>query len=250
MNREKLRALLNRVKNGTLSVDEAVGSLGTLPYEDLGFARVDTHREIRRGAPEVIYSEGKTPRQVIDIARVMVRNGQTVLATKASQNLYLDMAGEFTDINWHEHARIISIGTFPEPSDERRVLVITAGTTDIPAAEEAAVTAGAMGCSVERLYDAGIAGIHRLLDKIQTLRSASVIIAAAGMDGALPAFAAGLVSRPVIAVPVSTGYGANFNGLAPLLTMLNSCSPGVAVVNIDNGFGAGYLAAIIAGGDS
>ncbi|HPS58690.1 MAG TPA: nickel pincer cofactor biosynthesis protein LarB [Spirochaetota bacterium] len=247
MNSEKLRMLLENVKTGSLSVDDAVNSLSTLPYEDLVFAKVDTHRELRRGAPEVIYSKGKTAQQVFEIARVMSGNGQMVLATKASHSLYLELAGKFKNIAWHEQACIISIGTFPEPSPERRVLVITAGTTDIPVAEEAAVTASSMGCAVEKLYDAGIAGIHRLLDKTELLRSASVIIAVAGMDGALPAVAAGLVKSPVIAVPSSTGYGAGFGGIAPLLTMLNSCSPGVAVVNIDNGFGAGYLAAVITG---
>lgn len=245
MNNEKLRILLENVKAGTLSVDEAIGSLITLPYEDLSFARVDTHRELRRGAPETIYAEGKTALQVTQIAQVMSANGQLVLATKASHSLYLELAGKFEDITWYDQARIICIGRMPEPDPGRRVLVLTAGTTDIPAAEEAAVTALSMGCTVEKLYDAGIAGIHRVLDNISLLRSASVIVAVAGMDGALPAVTAGLVSAPVIAVPVSTGYGASFGGIAPLLTMLNSCSPGVAVVNIDNGFGAGYIAAVI-----
>lgn len=247
MNSEKLKVLLENVKAGTLSIDEAVGSLITLPYEDLTFARVDTHRELRRGAPEVIYADGKTAEQVAEIARVISGSGQMVMATKASHSLYLELAANFKDTTWHQQARIISIGTFPEPDAGRRVLVLTAGTTDIPAAEEAAVTASSMGCAVLKLYDAGIAGIHRLLDKIELLRSVSVIITVAGMDGALPAVAAGLVSCPVIAVPTSTGYGASFGGIAPLLTMLNSCSPGVAVVNIDNGFGAGYLAALITG---
>ena len=250
MNNEKLRMLLENVRTGSLCIDDAVDSLSTLPYEDLAFAKVDTHRELRRGAPEVIYSDGKTTQQVFEIARVISGNGQLVLATKASHSLYHELADKFENITWHQDARIISIGKFPEPAARRRVLVITAGTTDIPAAEEAAVTASSMGCAVEKLYDAGIAGIHRLLDNIDLLRSASVIIAAAGMDGALPAVAAGLVKCPVIAVPTSTGYGAAFGGITPLLTMLNSCSPGVAVVNIDNGFGAGYLAAIITGGNS
>lgn len=247
MNSEKLRILLENVRAGTMSVDDAVGSLITLPYEDLAFAKVDTHRELRRGAPEVIYSEGKTAEQVTGIARVMTADGELVLATRASHGLYLELADKFNNITWHQQARIISIGSFPQPDPDRNVLVITAGTTDIPVAEEAAVTAEAMGCAVEKLYDTGIAGIHRLLSKIDLLRSASVIIAVAGMDGALPAVAAGLVSAPVIAVPTSTGYGAGSGGIAPLLTMLNSCSPGVAVVNIDNGFGAGYLAAVITG---
>lgn len=245
MNSEKLKLLLEKVRAGSLSVDDAVNSLSTLPYEDLSFARIDTHRELRRGAPETIYAEGKTAAQVTAIAQVMSGNGQLVLATKASHSLYLELSGKFKETVWHEQARIISIGRMPEPDPGRKVLVLTAGTTDIPAAEEAAVTALSMGCSIEKLYDAGIAGLHRLLDKIETLRSASVIIAVAGMDGALPAVAAGLVKCPVIAVPVSTGYGASFGGIAPLLTMLNSCSPGVAVVNIDNGFGAGYLAGSI-----
>lgn len=247
MNSEKLRVLLENVKSGTVGIDAAVDSLSTLPYEDLVFAKVDTHRELRRGAPEVIYSEGKTPEQVKQIAGVMAANGQLVLATKASHSLFPELADKFENITWHREARIISIGRFPEPDAERRVLVLTAGTTDIPVAEEAAVTAEAMGCKVEKLYDAGIAGLHRLLDNLELLRSASVIVAVAGMDGALPAVAAGLVKCPVIAVPTGTGYGASFGGIAPLLTMLNSCSPGVAVVNIDNGFGAGYMAAIITG---
>jgi NCAIR mutase (PurE)-related protein len=247
MNSEKLRTLLENVKSGTVGIDAAVDSLSTLPYEDLVFAKVDTHRELRRGAPEVIYSDGKTPEQVAQIAGVMAANGQLVLATKSSHSLFLELAEKFENITWHREARIISIGTFPEPDAARRVLVVTAGTTDIPVAEEAAVTSAAMGCKVEKLYDAGIAGLHRLLDNLELLRSASVIVAVAGMDGALPAVAAGLVRCPVIAVPTGTGYGASFGGIAPLLTMLSSCSPGVAVVNIDNGFGAGYMAAIITG---
>ena len=247
MNSDRLKTLLENVKSGALSIDDAVNSLKTLPYEDLSFARIDTHRALRRGAPEAIYSEGKTPEQIAAIARVISDSGQMVLATRASHSLYLELAEKFKDITWHTQARIITIGTLPEPDLSRRILVITAGTTDIPAAEEAAVTAAAMGCSVEKLYDAGIAGLHRILDNIDLLRSVSVIVAVAGMDGALPAVAAGLVGCPVIAVPSSTGYGAGSGGIAPLLTMLNSCSPGVAVVNIDNGYGAGYLAALITG---
>jgi len=243
--KDNLKKLLEKVRSGEISVDDAVTSFRGFPYEDINFARVDTHRALRTGIPEVIYSEGKTESQVRDIAMSLHKSGTIVLATRATPALYGSLKPGFSDIAWHEQARIISIGQFPEPSSRGEILIVTAGTTDIPVAEEAGLTARAMGHRVKYVYDAGIAGVHRLFDCINTIRSAEVIIAVAGMEGALPTFLAGLVERPVIAVPTSVGYGASFRGLAALLTMLNSCAPGVGVVNIDNGFGAGCLAAMI-----
>ncbi len=245
MKAEKIRSLLQQVRDGRTGVDEAMAILKKIPYEDIGFARIDTHRSIRTGMPEVIYCPGKTPQQVSEIAKVMRDSGSLVLATRASLEHYECMSEVFSDIKFHETERIISIGTFPEVNGSGEVLVLTAGTSDIPVAAEAGLTARALGCRVTSIYDIGVAGLHRLLDKLEIIQAADVIIAVAGMEGALPSVVAGLVSRPVIAVPTSTGYGANFSGLAPLLSMLNSCAPGVAVVNIDNGFGAGCLAAMI-----
>src|SRR5512145_2744797 len=245
LNRDRIKSILENVKDGTSTIDEAMNLLRSFPYENIDFARIDTHRGLRTGIPEVIYTPGKTPRQVADIARSMSSCGVTVLATRASRDIYLEIRPEFQKIEYHEQASIISIGDFPEPCGAGDILVISAGTTDIPVAEEAAVTARATGNSVITIYDAGVAGIHRLLDRLDVIQSASVIIAVAGMEGALPSVIAGLAGRPVIAVPTSVGYGAGFGGVAPLLTMLNSCAPGIAVVNIDNGFGAGCMAAMI-----
>lgn len=245
MNRDTIKSILENVKNGKSSVDEAMDSLRSFPYEDMDFAAIDTHRALRTGIPEVIYTPGKTPRRVADIARSLSCHGGIVLATRASRELYLEISPEFEKITYHEEASIISIGDFPEPSGAGEILVVSAGTTDIPVAEEAAVTARATGNRVITIYDAGVAGIHRLLDRLDNIQSANVIIAVAGMEGALPSVIAGLVDSPVIAVPTSVGYGANLGGITPLLAMLNSCAPGVAVVNIDNGFGAACLAAKI-----
>jgi len=246
---DRLKALLENIKEGTLTVDKAMEQLKNLPYEDLDFARIDHHRALRTGLPEVIFSQGKTFEQVREIAERLHHNNRIIMATRASEDLYDYLLNSFDTISYNRHARIILIGDIPEPVTDKYVLVLTGGTSDIPFAEEAALTVAAMGSPVKRLFDVGITGVHRLLSQMETLRGANVIIAVAGMEGALPTLVAGLVKRPVIALPTSVGYGASFNGLSALLTMLNSCAPGVAVVNIDNGFGAGYLASIINAGE-
>ena len=240
-----LRELLEGVQERQLSVDDALGRLKDFPYEDLGFARVDTHRSLRRGFPEVIFCPGKTTEQVVEIAgRIRERDGR-VLAARAGTEVALALQAARPDAVYHEAARMVLVGE-PAPRCGRgTVLVVSAGTADIPVASEAAVTASAMGSHVEQLNDVGVAGIHRLLDSRQQLFDANVLIVVAGMEGALPGVVAGLVDHPVVAVPTSIGYGANFGGLSALLTMLNSCAPGIGVVNIDNGFGAGYLAHLI-----
>ncbi len=245
MNEEKIKSLIEKIQKGEITNDEAFSMLKSLPYEDIDFACIDHHRPIRTGQPEVIYAEGKTDQQVKEIAERLSMNNRVILATRASIELYTFLKPYFSEIAYNTHGRVIIIGKIPEPVTEKRILVITGGTTDIPVAEEAAITAEVMGSPVDRLFDVGIAGVHRILARIDLLQSANVIVAVAGMEGALPSLAAGLVSRPVIAVPTSVGYGANFGGAAALLTMINSCVPGVSTVNIDNGFGAGYLAAII-----
>jgi len=245
VNEKQINCLIEKIRNNEITDDEAISILKKLPYEDIDFAIIDHHRPLRTGHPEVIYSEGKSPEQVKEIAEKLFTNNSVVMATRASNELYLYLKPFFDKITYNAHGRIIIIGKITQPVTDKRILVITGGTTDIPVAEEAAVTAEAMGSPVDRLFDVGIAGAHRILSRIDLLQGANVIVAVAGMDGALPAFAAGLVSRPVIAVPTSVGYGASFGGISALLTMINSCAPGVATVNIDNGFGAGYLAAII-----
>jgi len=217
-----------------------------LPYEDLGFARLDTHRSIRKGFPEVVYCPGKTTGQIVRIVRRLAADSSVVLATRASPSIYRAVRASLKGkpVAYDEVARSVVVGSAPG-QQTGLVLVITAGTSDIPVAREAAVTAEAMGAHVETLFDVGVAGVHRVLDHRATLERARAIVAVAGMEGALPSVVAGLVEAPVIAVPTSVGYGASFDGLAALLAMLNACSPGVAVVNIDNGFGAGYLAAML-----
>lgn len=241
----KLAELLTRVRQGELSVEQAVERLRALPYEDLGFAKVDHHRLLQKGFPEVIFCPGKTAGQVVEIARSLARSGETILATRAEQAVFEAVRAELPSAEYHTAARAVVIrGAHPtEPAGS--VGVVTAGTADLPVAEEAALTAELMGGRVHRLYDAGVAGIHRLLDNWEKLNRARVLVVVAGMEGALASVVGGLAACPVIAVPTSIGYGAHFGGLAPLLTMLNSCATGVAVVNIDNGFGAGYIAALI-----
>ena len=238
--------ILNKVKCGELSVDEAAASLRNTPYEDLGFAKLDHHRKIRTGFPEVVFCQGKTCYQVAEIVRKLADQNNIVLATRATREQY-DAALELTpDAVYHEAARMIVVGSQePIAGKGGGILIISAGTADIPVAEEAAITAESMGSCVKRLYDVGVAGIHRLLDNKELLDSANVIIVVAGMEGALTSVVGGLVDKPVVAVPTSIGYGASFQGLAALLSMLNTCAEGVAVVNIDNGFGAGYFAHII-----
>jgi NCAIR mutase (PurE)-related protein len=242
---QTIAQMLRRVRRGTLSVEEALERLRNLPYEDLGYAKIDHHRPLRQGLPEVVFGRGKSPEQVEAVVRRMLGRGHNILVTRADPAQFervrqLDPAAEF-----HPLSGTIAIRRNRKLNGKGRILVITAGTTDVPVAEEALVTAETMGNRVEALYDVGVAGIHRLLGESHRLRGARVIIVAAGMEGALPSVVAGLVGVPVIAVPTSVGYGASFRGLAALLGMLNSCAPNVAVVNIDNGFGAGYLASII-----
>jgi NCAIR mutase (PurE)-related protein len=241
MDSDRIRELLEQVRAGKIGVEEAFSQLKNLPYEDLGFARLDTHRAMRTGFPEVIFCPGKTVDQIVKIFERMARHEGRVMAARASSEAADAIKKKFPQSEYHESARMVTLGA-PAVTGKGAVLVISAGTADIPVADEAAVTAEMLGSKVERLFDVGVAGIHRLLDSRETLFAANVIIAVAGMDGALPSVVGGLVGRPVIAVPTSVGYGASFGGLAALLTMLNSCAPGVTVVNIDNGFGAGYTA--------
>jgi NCAIR mutase (PurE)-related protein len=247
---ERLRSLLEEVRLGALPVDEAVSRLRDLPYEDLGFAKVDHHRTLRNGFPEVIYCQGKTTEQIIAIACKLRSRSGKVLATRATPDVAEAVQSEFPGSDYHTSARILVIpGTEVSAASTQKyhgtIIVVSAGTADMPVAEEAAVTASEMGSPVERLYDVGVAGLHRLLDQREKLFAASVIIVVAGMEGALASVVGGLVSRPVVAVPTSVGYGASFQGLAALLTMLNSCASGVSVMNIDNGFGAGHFAHLI-----
>ncbi len=240
-----LKTILEKVRDGSISIDDAVLALKKEPFEDIGYAKIDLHRNIRQGMPEVIYGAGKTPEQITGIIEKMKQNGQkTILVTR----LYPEAAGKVAekyDIDYHEQSKIGIIGKIPVADGIGKVVVATGGTSDIPVAEEAALTAEVHGNEVVRLYDVGVAGLHRLLSHIDEIMSASVIIAVAGMEGALASVIGGLADCPVIAVPTSVGYGASFNGLSALLSMLNSCASGVSAVNIDNGFGAGYLASMI-----
>ncbi|MBI4759530.1 MAG: nickel pincer cofactor biosynthesis protein LarB [Chloroflexi bacterium] len=245
MRKEQLRELLDAVRTGNLSVDGALERLKTLPYEDLGFAKIDHHRALRKGFPEAIFCLGKSAEQVADIVQSMLLHQATVLATRANEGIFTAIRAVARGAVYHPLAQLVVIGGEPEASRKGMVLVLSGGTADLPVAEEAAVTAEAMGSRVQRLYDVGVAGLHRLLDQGEKLFAARVVVVVAGMEGALASVVGGLVACPVIAVPTSVGYGASFQGLAALLGMLNSCAPGVAVVNIDNGFGAGYLASII-----
>jgi len=244
MTEEKLRELLEGVRVGRVSTEEALERLKALPFEDIGFARIDHHRAIRRGFPEVVFCGGKTPEQVAQIARRMAERG-TFLATKADEKMARAVRKVLPDVEYHPQAGIL---LWRGPDFKKRpgvVAVVSGGTSDIRVAEEAALTVEAMGHRAERLYDVGVAGIHRLLAHWELLQRADVLVVVAGMEGALASVVGGLVAAPVIAVPTSVGYGASFRGLAALLTMLNSCVPGVVVVNIDNGFGAGYAASLI-----
>lgn len=240
-----IRALLQGVQSGAVSVDDALLQLKQQPFEDLGFAKVDLHRKVRQGANEVIYGEGKTAEQIIGILKAMSQNGQNnVLITRLDKEKAAAI-NESTPITYYENARLAIAGQMAAPGGIGKIVVATGGTSDIPVAEEAALTAEFLGNPVVRLYDVGVAGLHRLLNHSQELMGASVVIAVAGMEGALASVVGGLVDCPVIAVPTSVGYGAAFGGLAALLSMLNSCASGVSVVNIDNGFGAGYLAGML-----
>ncbi len=271
----EIKEILEHVKDGSMSVDDALLKIKTAPYEDIGYARVDLHRQARQGVCEVIYGAGKTPDRIAGIVKTMQDNGQNrIMVTRLSREKYEELActyvnkygsrnltrecaqsddGDMSEdhkelddmFTYYEDARIALTGGMPEPDGIGKIVVATGGTSDIPVAEEAAITAQALKNDVVRLYDVGVAGLHRLLDQTEEIMSASVIIAIAGMEGALASVIGGLADCPVIAVPTSVGYGASFNGLSALLSMLNSCASGVSVVNIDNGFGAGYLASMI-----
>ena len=233
------------MQGGQLDVEEALNRLRILPYEDLDFAKVDHHRDLRTGFPEVIYAPGKTPEQLTRIAKSMAESSSKVLITRAEPEAYAIVKEVLPAAHYDELARTIVLRRGEETPPVPGVLIVAAGTADLPVAQEAAITAELMGNGVERLWDVGLAGVHRLLEHLSLLQKARVVVAVAGMEGALPSLVGGLVSAPVIAVPTSVGYGASFQGLAALLAMLNACSPGIAVVNIDNGFGAGYMAGTI-----
>ena len=237
MDREKVRALLEEVAGGTLTPEQALARLRSLPYDDLRFARVDLHRSLRHGVPEAVFCGGKTPEQVVAIVERLALHHDNVLATRAEPAVASALLASGLPCRVHEAARLVVVK--PTARDGvGLIVVVSAGTSDLPVAEEAAVTAEVMGNHVERIFDCGVAGLHRLVPHLDRLNEANAIIAVAGMDGALPSVLGGLVDRPVIAVPTSVGYGASFGGVAALLTMLNSCAPGVSVVNIDNGYGA------------
>lgn len=243
MNTDFLKKLLKELYHQKIQPENALDVLRKLPYEDLGFVRIDHHRDLRKGFPEVIYCPGKTIEQICQIVERMSAVGSTILATRANPEIYEQVKKTAICAQYNPLARTIVIGPEGERKKTRgKVLIVTAGTADIPVAEEALVTAQTLGSTAEKLYDVGVAGIHRLLDNRALLDEARVIIVVAGMDGALASVLGGLVDKPIIAVPTSVGYGASFGGLASLLTMLNTCATGVATVNIDNGFGAGYLA--------
>jgi NCAIR mutase (PurE)-related protein len=249
MNSQALRQLFEQVRKKRLSPDDAVERLRHLPFEDLGFAKVDHHRALRQGMPEVIFAPGKTPRQVAEIFRRLADHGGNVLATRATEEQYAAvaaaLAGKANRVEYRALARAIALKRDRKQHGKGVIVVVSAGTSDIPVAEEAVVTAELMGNKVQHIYDVGVAGIHRLLSHRGTLAKARVIVVCAGMEGALPSVVGGLVGVPVIAVPTSIGYGAAFEGLAALLGMMNSCASNVSVVNIDNGFGAGYVASLI-----
>ena len=246
MDAETLQTLLEGVRDGSLTVSRAMEALRDLPYQDLGYARLDHHRPLRTGWPEVVLAEGKTPEQAAGIVAAMSGRGHPVLVTRAGADVYQAVVAEVATARYHDLARCIVVSEEGMiPLEEVGLLIVTGGTADLPVAEEAALTAELMGCKAGRVNDVGVAGLHRLLAQRERLQEARVIIVVAGMEAALASVVSGLVSAPVIAVPTSVGYGASFQGLAALLGMLNSCAPGVGVVNIDNGFGAGYLAAQI-----
>jgi hypothetical protein len=246
MNPRKLEDLLRKVRSGKTSIEKAIAQLKSLPFEDLGYARIDHHRSLRKGFPEVIWGEGKSSNQILSIMKEMKKKGQNVLITRLDGKKAKDIQKVFPKCRYYARSKVLTYLIHPMGSEGKgTILVITAGTTDIPVAEEAVITAQFMGNHVETLYDVGVAGIHRLLSERERLEGARVLIVVAGMEGALPSVVGGLVDRPVIAVPTSVGYGASFGGITALLAMLNSCASGVAVVNIDNGFGAGYMASLM-----
>lgn len=243
--KEELEHLLKGIQAGNITIDEGMESLKDLPFKDLGFAKIDNHRELRQNYPEVIFCQNKTPQQVKEIVSYLATQSVNILATRANEEVYQAVREIIPETEYHPLPRMLVINRRSIKQNKGTIVVVSAGTADLPVAEESVLTAEIMGNKVERLYDVGVAGIHRLLAHQTILRKANVVIVVAGMEGALTSVVGGLVSRPVIAVPTSVGYGANFNGLSALLSMLNTCVAGVGVVNIDNGFGAGRLAAII-----
>lgn len=243
--KSQLEDLLKKVHEGKLTPKEALKRLRDYPYQDLDFAKIDHHRELRRGLPEIIFGLGKTPDQIIKIARGILEKGDNLLITKANASVYKKVKIKLPKVQYNALAKAIYQKQKKEPTGKGKIVIITAGTSDVPVAEEAALTCEVFGNEVQRIYDVGVAGLHRLFGEYEHITGARVIIAVAGMEGALPSVVAGITDKPIIAVPTSVGYGASLKGVAALLAMLNSCPGGVAVVNIDNGFGAAYLACLI-----
>jgi len=248
MTQQNLKEILERLVNKKLTIGQAIKKLKFLPFEDIGFAKIDHHRALRKGFPEVVFCQNKSAGQVAEIVKRLAKNNSNVLATRATENMFKEVKKHIKNVEYNKLSRTIIVNKKINkkcPSGRGKIMVLSAGTSDIPVAEEAAVVAEVMGSKVERLYDVGVAGIHRLLGNKEKLQNSNVLIVVAGMDGVLPSVVSGMFNKPIIAVPTSIGYGASFNGIAPLLTMLNCCSPGVVAVNIDNGFGAGYFASLI-----
>jgi len=244
MEKEEIKSILEQFKSGQMEIKEVLDKLKHFPYDDLGFAKIDSQRQLRKGFPEVIFCQGKTIEQIIKIAKRIKETGGKIVATRSTPEVYQEIRKIIPEVTYFKEARIVAVEEKKKVSS-KYILVVSGGTADIPVAEEAAVIAELMGNRVERLYDVGVAGLHRLLTNSKKMLAANVLIVVAGMEGALPSVVGGLVDKPIIAVPTSIGYGANFQGFSALLTMLNSCAPGLAVVNIDNGFGAGYMASLI-----
>lgn len=240
-----MRRLLEEIRDGKTTIDEGLDYLQDFTYKDLGFAKIDSHREIRVGYPETIYCSGKTPEHVVQIFQHMLAQNTNILATRATEEVYAAVKAICPEAEYNKDGRTITVKKEEVEKPDTYIAVVTAGTSDLPVAEEAAVTAEILGNRVEKIVDVGVAGVHRLFDKLDIIRGAKVIIVIAGMEGALASVVGGLVDKPVIAVPTSVGYGANFGGLSALLSMLNSCAGGICVVNIDNGYGAGYLASML-----
>lgn len=241
----RLEEILEKVHQGKMTPKEAASSLKDYPYQDLAFAKIDHHRELRRGFPEVVFGLGKTEEQIKDISKTIIKNGSNLLVTRVEPDAYENIKKDIREVDYNSSAKAMFFKVKPPPPGNGKIAIITAGTSDIPVAEEAAITCDMLGNDVEKIYDVGVAGIHRLFGEYEKIKEAKVIIAAAGMEGALPSVIAGITDIPIIAVPTSIGYGASLKGLTALLAMLNSCPGGVAVVNIDNGFGAGYMASLI-----
>ncbi|MDZ7859457.1 MAG: nickel pincer cofactor biosynthesis protein LarB [Candidatus Krumholzibacteriota bacterium] len=247
MKENDLKGLLERVAKGKISVSDALERLKVLPFEDINFARIDHHRELRRGFPEVIFCQGKRADQIVRIARGILESGANLLATRCSDKQFENISPSLPDAEYHHDAKLFTVRRVPVEKNGK-VAIVSGGTSDMPVCEEAALSALFFGCAVDRFYDVGVAGIHRFISSLEEIRKADVIIVVAGMEGALASVVAGMISAPVIAVPTSIGYGASFDGLSALLTMLNSCAGGVSVVNIDNGYGAAFSAALICRG--